>query len=279
MNYICVDGKIMPGDQPVLMADNKSYRYGDGLFETMKVVRGKILLEVYHFERFFEGLKLMQFEIPALVTAEKLTQQILSVCDKSDCTELARVRLSVFRGNGGIYEGNNTLHYIIECWPAENTVNTLNENGLIIGVYPDARKSCDKFSNLKSANYLPYVMAARHAKHQKLNDCLIVNTNDRIADATIANVFLIKNDKLTTPPLSEGCVNGIMRRHLLKECSASQYEIQEKAVTQKDIEEADEIFLTNSMYGIRWVKQFENKIYTNSKTKEIYKRFVEPLRS
>src|SRR5687768_10821071 len=105
MNSICLNGNILPADRPALMADNKSYRYGDGLFETMKVTGNNISLEAFHFERFFSGLKQMGFEIPASVTKEKLKQQILLLCEKNNCYVLARVRLSVFRGNGGIYEG------------------------------------------------------------------------------------------------------------------------------------------------------------------------------
>jgi branched-chain amino acid aminotransferase len=164
MNSICLNGKIVPGDQPVLMVDNRSYRYGDGIFETMKVVNKKIALETLHFERFFSSLALMGFKLPALITAGKLREQVLALCEKNKCVSLARVRLSVFSGNGGIFESQDDFQYIIECRPLSAPMNQLNENGLVIDIFPEARKSCDKFSNLKSANYLPYVMAARYAK-------------------------------------------------------------------------------------------------------------------
>jgi branched-chain amino acid aminotransferase len=238
----------------------------------MKVTGNNISLEAFHFERFFSGLKQMGFEIPASVTKEKLKQQILLLCEKNNCYVLARVRLSVFRGNGGIYEGNNDLQYVIECWPVDESVNQLNKNGFIIDVYPDARKSCDKFSNLKSANYLPYVMAARYAKENKLNDCLVLNMYDRIADGTIANVFLINDETIITPPLSEGCVSGVMRRYLME-----QHEVKETVLTIEDILSADELFLTNAMYGIRWVKQFRDKKYSNLKTSKIHNELIKLL--
>jgi branched-chain amino acid aminotransferase len=171
---------------------------------------------------------------------------------------VARVRLSMFRGNGGVNEDPGDLQYLIECWSVSESVNQLNENGLVIDIYTEARKSCDKFSHLKSANYLPYIMAAMYAKENKLNDCLVLNTYERIADSTIANVFVIKDKEIFTPPLSEGCVNGVMRRYLIE-----QYEIKEAALTVDTILSADELFLTNAMYGIRWVKQFRNRTYDN----------------
>lgn len=262
-------------DQPVLMSDNRGYRYGDGLFETMKVLKGRILLEELHFERLFADLELLKFEIPSLFKADKIREEIVQLCKKNNCTELARVRLSVFRGNGGLYDGDKKLQYLVECWSLDKSNNKLNENGLGIDVFPDARKSCDVFSNLKSANCLPYVMAAEYTKENKLNDCLLLNQYERIADSTIANVFIIKGETIITPALSEGCVNGVMRRYLMDKAQGSRYKVQEGTLTVADIESADEIFLTNAIKGIRWVKQFRDKTYGNSQTVEIYQQFMQ----
>ncbi|NOT51030.1 MAG: hypothetical protein HOP10_07110 [Chitinophagaceae bacterium] len=270
MNYVSLNGKIQPGSEPVLLAGNRGYRYGDGLFETMKMVDGKIQLVNYHYERLLSGLSLLQFEIPKLFTPEKLQEEIITICRKNECEQLARTRLSVFRGNGGLYENNRSLQYLIECWSLNASVNKLNENGLVIDVYTGARKSCDQFSNLKSANFLPYSMAALYAKKNKLNDCLVLNTHDRICDSTIANLFWIKNGTIFTPALPEGCVNGVMRRHLLKELEMAGYNVKQTTAAITDIENADEIFLTNAINGIRWVKQFRESIYSNIKTVEIF---------
>ncbi len=271
MNYISLNGKIQPGDEPALLVSNRGYRYGDGLFETIRVTDEKIILEHYHFERLFSGLLLLQFEIPKLFTQEKLTEEILNLCKKNECEQLARVRLSVFRGNGGLYDEERALQYVIECWPLAETADTINENGLIIDIYPEARKSCDVFSNLKSSNFLLYTIAAAYAKENKLNDCLLLNTNGNIADSTIANVFIIKEGIVITPAITEGCVNGVMRRYLIEKLRSFDYEIREEAINITDLEEADEIFLTNAIKGIRWVKHFRDKIYVNTKTMEINK--------
>ena len=277
MNHICFNGKVLPADEPALLVSNRGYRYGDGLFETMKIAGGLILLEGYHFERLFSGLSLMKFEIPGLFTKEKISHEVLQLCKKNDAEELARVRLSVFRGNGGLYVEDKALQYVIESWPLNDSANKLNENGLVIDIYPEAEKSCDKFSNLKSANFLPYSMAAQYAKENKLNDCLVLNNSGGIADSTIANLFIIKDGVVLTPGLDEGCVNGVMRRHLLTELKSAGIEANETSITTGDIKNADEIFLTNAINGIRWVRQFRNKVYTNIKTVEIYNRFIRTI--
>ena len=272
MNSICFDGKIVPAAIPVLVADNKAYRYGDGLFETMKMINGNIVLGSSHFERFFSGMRMLGFRIPPLLTPQKLEQDILKLCEKNKCTALARIRLSASRGDGGINDGNEQLHFLIEAWQLEGSINQLNENGFIVDVYPVARKSCDRFSNLKSANYLPYLMAARYAKENKYNDALVLNMHDRIADASIANIFFIKDQTLYTPGLDEGCVNGVMRRWLLEKYGAV-----ETIVTTEDLLTANELFLTNAIYGIRWIKQFRDNTYILSESAKIHRELAGQL--
>ena len=174
--------------------------------------------------------------------------------------------MSVSRGNGGLYDEDRSLQYIIECRPLNESVNKLNENGLVIDIYPDARKSCNVFSNLKSANFLPYTMAALYAKENKLNDCLLLNNSGNIADATTANLFIIKDGMITTPALSEGCVNGVMRRHLLERLKMENrsFKIRESIITIDNLLHAEEVFLTNAIKGIRWVKRFRENTYGNT---------------
>ncbi len=277
MNFLVHNEKYFTSKEPVLMADNRSYRYGDGLFETIKVINGNIILQEYHFDRLFSGLRLLKFEITKLFTAGKIADAILALCKKNNCEKLARVRLSVFRGHGGLYDGEGQLQYLIECWPLDETVNRLNEKGLVIDIFPDARKSCDVFSNLKSTSYLLYVMAAIHAKENKLNDCFVMNMHERICDATIANIFWIKDRQILTPPLNEGCVAGVMRRYLIEMNPGGGYEIREEKLTAEGLENADEVFITNSIFGIRWVKQFRNSIFSNNVTVDVNNQFIVPL--
>lgn len=275
MNYILADGKLLPSDQPLITVDNHGYRYGNGLFETMKVVNGQICLAALHFDRFFAGMKTLQWRTPAHLDAATLQSQILQLCTKNNCSQLARVRLSATCGQGGLNDGDHTFHYFIECWPAPDTVNQLNENGLVIGVYPDAIKSCDAFSHLKSANFLPYLMAARYAKANQWNDALVLNQHDRIADSSIANLFIISGNDIVTPALTEGCVAGVMRQWLLEHLPAMGYQVEEGPLCIDDLLTADELFLSNAM-GIRWVKQFNTREYDNTKTIEIYKH-IKPI--
>ncbi|HEX4372913.1 MAG TPA: aminotransferase class IV, partial [Puia sp.] len=117
-------------------------------------------------------------------------------------------------------------------------------------------------------------MAAIHAKKNKLDDCFILNSYDRICETAIANIFCIKDKIIYTPALSEGCVTGVMRRFLLEKISKN-FLLKESNLSVENIKEADEVFLTNSISGIRWIKQFGEIKYNNSVTAEIFKTVFE----
>jgi branched-chain amino acid aminotransferase len=159
---------------------------------------------------------------------------------------------------------------VIETWKLPGNDHELNKNGLAIDLYEHAKKSCDLFSNLKSNNYLPYTMAALYARQKSLDDCLILNAQERICEATIANVFWIRDGLIFTPPLSEGCVAGVMRRHLLQVLPHNGYTVIEQRLTREEIKKADELFLTNAVSGMRWVDRFQDKEYTNTVIKSIF---------
>jgi branched-subunit amino acid aminotransferase/4-amino-4-deoxychorismate lyase len=276
--FLSYDGRISKTGKPLISPDNRSFRYGDGFFETMKMIDGKIILEDYHFERLFISLELMKFQKPAHFTPGYLRDQVAALAQKNNHQKLARIRLTIFRGEGGLYDVTDHFpHHLIQTWGQDPVINTLNENGLILGIFKEARKVCDHFSHIKNNNYLAYTMAALWAKEQKLNDALLLNSHDRIADATIANIFIVKDGMIKTPAISEGCVSGVMRRHLLQSLRKENMPVEETQLTMEEVLQASEIFLTNAIYGIKWVKQLGDSGYTNQLSSLLHKKMVLPL--
>jgi branched-chain amino acid aminotransferase len=275
-HFFIYNNKVYPSNTAVISSGNRSLRYGDGLFETMKMVKGHIINKEFHFERLFNGLSLLQFEIPETFNAPFLEKKIKEVAVKNKHSN-ARIRLMLFRGNGGIFDPENLLpNYIIETSPLPDK-NQLNENGLVVDVFPGAKKSCDLFSNLKSNNYLPYVMAGLFAKKNKLDDSIVLNSFERICDSAIANIFIINDNNIYTPPLTEGCVAGTMRRWMLERFDVKKYPVTEKNLSINDLLNAEEFFLTNATSHLRWVKKFSNKDYSNKKIKEIYSHILQTI--
>ena len=270
--YILFNGEITDASKEIITADSRGLRYGDGIFETIKVINGAVQLASLHFERLFHGLSILQIQLPGPCTHPNLSTAIIELCRKNNTLQQARVRLTVFRGNGTLYNTEKDFpDLVIQTESLPKDYLQFNEQGLVTDVFTDAKKSCDILANLKSNNFLPYVLAALYAKQKGLNDCLLMNTDNRICDATIANVFWVSKNNIYTPPLSEGCVAGVMRRYLLESTGIG---IKEKPLTTEELEQADEVFLTNALYGIRWVKQFRNKLYSNNLSTDLYNRFI-----
>lgn len=286
-NYICCmhsnqylhyNGKMYSADKLFISPNNRSFRYGDGFFETMKMINGKVILADYHFERLFASLELLQFEKPNYFTAGYLMEHIEALAKKNYHTKLARIRLMIFRGEGGLYDPENHFpNHLIQTWELNPSNNILNENGLVVDIFKDARKACDNYSHVKSNNYLPYVMAALWAKKNHLNDAILLNSNNRIADATIANLFIIKDGIVKTPALTEGCVSGVMRRHLLSCMRKENIPVEETAIEADELLQASEVFLSNGIYGIKWVKSCSNNNYTKQIAALLHKKFIATL--
>ncbi|MBS4065971.1 MAG: aminotransferase class IV [Chitinophagaceae bacterium] len=273
-----LNGKIIQAGTPVIHADNRSFRYGEGLFETIRLYRGNMSLWDRHWLRLSTSLPQLYFELPKLFSSAQLHDEILELSNRNKCRDAARVRITFFKGEGGLWERpSSAFNYLIQCWPLENKEVSMNENGIELGVFEAGKKSCDSFSHIKSNNYLLYALAAQYAKQQKWNEAIVLNQYGRVCDATIANLFFVADDIIHTPQLSEGCVAGVMRNYLLEQMSKTGIEAREGTYTFEELQEADEIFLTNAFYGIRWVKSIGNKKYNNHKSVRLFQQFVKPL--
>lgn len=276
-HYLLFNGSFHKESEPLITAGNRGLRYGDGLFETFRITGEKIYFSDWHFERLFNGLQLLQFELPAYFTSQYLSGLIISLIKKNRHNS-ARIRINIVRGNGGLYDPENHFpNCIIQSLPLTAPAFQLNENGLVTGIYNEARKAVDSFSHIKSNNYLPYSMAALHARRNRWNDALVLNTSGRVCDATIANVFIVKNEIVYTCPLSEGCVAGIIRRYLLQHLEIHGFTVQQQAITVDDLYTADEVFLTNTIKGIRWISHCGPAVYTNRLTTSIFNKLLKKI--
>jgi branched-chain amino acid aminotransferase len=262
MQLICFNGTIFQKDEPVLAVTNRSFKYGDGVFETMRVQQGRLKLAPYHFDRLFASLELLQ--IPSTFSSIELTEKIEELCTVNGCTDRARVRLAVYRSEKGAGE------YCIEAAELPEEKTLWNEEGWSIDIYPYARKGQDVFANLKTANYLPYVMADRYASEKGLHEVVVLNSHGLLCDASKANLFFIRENSILTPALHQGCVNGVMRRFVIEEAKKKGYTVKQAEVTLEDLQSAEEVFLTNALQRIKWVSRFREKEYGHEQTRRLY---------
>ncbi len=263
MGFVCYNGEMFDEQQPLITLQNNSFKFGEALFETMRVTNGVAPLATLHFERLQLGMQFLQLSFPTETTIDVLLQKIYLLCARNNCSHAARVRLSVFRKN-------NTTGYAIEAVPLPQHYLHWNDEGLQLTIYPHARKAIDDVANFKTANYLPYLLAAQHAAEKKMDESLIRNSDNAICDCSKANIFLIKGNEIFTPGLHQGCIAGVMRRALIDVLKKIGRTVQQTTIADEDIAGADEVFLTNALFGIRWVRQFEQHQYNCTVTKKIY---------
>lgn len=260
------NGHVISLYEPAVSFTNRAFRYGDALFETIRLANGKIMFLKDHMTRLKLGMIVLRMNMPADFTSENIELMMKHLIEKNNVGDDARIRFTVFRNEGGFYSPeNNDISFLIEVEKLETKGYILNQKGLWADIYADIRKPINKLSNLKTANALIYVMAALAKNSMKLDDCFLVNDHSNICEAISSNIFIVKNGTLQTAPLTEGCVDGVMRKQIFKIAADNKILVFETPITVNTVMNGDEIFLTSSIRGIQWVGQFKNKFFTNSK--------------
>ena len=260
MNHEMVfDGRFIPANQFSVPASSPGFRFGDGVFETICCINGRIRLEAGHFDRLFHGMDVLSLDKPAGFTRELLSQQILELTKRNHLAESARIRLTIFRSS------DLTTHYLIEA----QALPPLETQPVNAALYTKDWKSTGILSNTKNNNYLLYILALQDAKERGFEEAIVLNQHGRICETNRSNIFLVKAGLLYTPRLSEGCVAGVMRRHLLKTLPALGFEVVETLVSKEQIADADEVFFTNAIHPIRPVGSIDRQTYESQITASI----------
>lgn len=263
-SFCIFNGHLISIYEPALSFSNRAFRYGDALFESIRLANGHILFLKEHINRLKLGMTVLRMNVPAEFNSENFATLITHLLQQNQITRDARVRLTVLRNDGGHYSPEtNDISFLIETEAIEQNGFVLNQKGLWADLYTDMRKPVNKLSNLKSANALLYVMAGLAKQSMKLDECFIVNDQGNICESISSNVFVVKNGTLYTPPLSEGCVAGVMRQQIMSIAAKNKLLTFETPVTVNTLMNGDEIFLSNSIRGLQWVGQFKQKFYTN----------------
>lgn len=262
-NYCILNGHLVSVYEPSIPFTNRAFRYGDSLFETIRLCNNKIMFLRDHITRLKLGMTVLRMNLPAEFNTENMYEFILQLLKHNSHAPNARIRLTVFRNEGGFYTPEtNDISFLIESEELP-VAYELNQKGLWVDVYADIKKSINKLSNIKTGNALMYVMAGIAKQSMKLDDCFLVNENGAICESISSNVFIVKNGTIYTAPLSEGCVAGIMRKQIMHIATENKILTFESPITLYNLLNGDEVFLTNSINGVQWVGQFKEKFYTN----------------
>lgn len=244
-----------------LTVSNRSFLYGDGVFETLKIVNNKILFFEDHYFRLMASMRIVRMEIPMTFTMEYLEEQILKLVEVLAIKDAARVRFTVFRNQGGFYLPNdNSISFVIQASELENIRYKISKIQFEVDLYKDFIVARQLLSTLKTANKITHVTASIFAKENQLDSALLINETKNVIEAANGNLFMLMGNKLITPPISEGCLNGIMRKQIITLAKQiDSVEVIEAAISPFDLQKADELFITNVIVGIQPITKYRKK--------------------
>lgn len=245
---ILLNGTMVESGAPDLSLLNRGFKYGDGLFESMRIVHGKALLLDEHLHRLKRGMIAMYLEVPDDFEQE-LRDGIGVIVEENKIADYGRIRLAVYRGGEGAYlPTDNSPRYLIEAYSLKE--NPAVNAAITLGDYPAWPLSPNPLTGFKTANAMPYIMAANYARRKGYDEAVLY-CNGKVSEASSANIFIVKNKRVYTPALATSCcLDGVMRRQIFKACSQLKIAIKEASLSKKDVLNADEVFLTNSVRGI-----------------------------
>ncbi|CCG53459.1 Branched-chain amino acid aminotransferase/4-amino-4-deoxychorismate lyase family protein [Flavobacterium indicum GPTSA100-9 = DSM 17447] len=243
---------------------NRGFLFGDAVFETVKIVNSKIVFLEEHYLRLMASMRICRMEIPMLLTMEYFEEQIVSLLQALKFVN-ARVRFTVFRDSEGYYTPNsNDVKFVIMANELNNTFYSFSNEPYEVELFKDFHLSKHLLSTIKTNNKMIHTLAGIFAKENDYQNCLLINEDKNIVEAIQANIFMKMGDVISTPPISEGCQNGILRKQIIKLISKNtNIRFEEKPISPFDLQKADELFLTNVIIGIQPITKYRKKMYVN----------------
>ncbi len=261
--YVNLNGNLCPADAPVISLDNRAFHYGDGVFETMRVVRGRVCFMDAHWSRLVEGLKVLRITMPRNLNRESLERSITELIERNEMPS-ARCRLTVYRDSPGFFRPErNDGAFAIELMPVERDTYILNERGHTVDLYPEMRKAVNLLAVHKTLDSQLYVMSSLWAIENHLDDCLLQNDRGNIIESSSGNIFIVSNGVLYTPSLADGCLGGIMRMQVINIALENGIKVYESSLNPQNLLVADELFFTNAALGVQWVGAYRTKRYAH----------------
>lgn len=251
--------------------NNRGFLFGDAIFETIKVNGTKILFLEEHYLRLMASMRICRMEIPMNFTMEFMEEQILKLIELQKNNVSNRVRFTVYRNAEGFYNPtSNDVQFIITCSELSSDKYLFSTSNYEIELFKDFHVSKHLLSTLKTNNKMINVVASVFAKDNGFENCLLINDDKNVVEAINGNVFMKMGNQLITPPTSDGCLNGIMRKQILAIVNKMEnIQIIEKSISPFDIQKADELFITNVITGIQPITKYRKKEFTSEVSKEI----------
>ena len=247
-----------------LSLTDRAFQYGDGLFETIRYEFDQVWFWPDHFDRLSAGMMALHLSQPPEFTAETIYNRIFQLLTVNELTQQpARIKIQVWRQSGGLYIPTNTNTNVLITAQSGRSFSITEKAS--VGIYDTFRLFPSPVSAFKTLNALPYVLAGLHKQQHELDDVILLDTNGNVAECLASNLFWFTNQTLYTPSLQTGCINGIIRRQLLRLAPESGLTVAEGVYRPEALSQADSIFCANVM-GIQWLRRVNDVVHIDMTT-------------
>jgi branched-chain amino acid aminotransferase len=251
--------------------NNRGFLFGDAIFETIKVNATKILFLEDHYLRLMASMRICRMEIPMNFTMEFMEEEILKLIELQANKVSNRIRFSVFRNAEGFYNPTtNDVQFLITCSELASDTYAFSSTAYEVELFKDFYVSKHLLATLKTNNKMINVVASIFAKENNFQNCLLINEDKNVVEATNGTIFMKMGNQIITPPISDGCLNGIMRKQVIAIVAKMDgFVMIEKSISPFDLQKADELFISNVITGIQPITKYRKKELTSEAAKEI----------
>lgn len=254
MASVYLDGALVDEGAARIAPGDRGFLLGDGLFETLRARGGGLFRVRAHLDRLTAGAERLGIPLPEDLDAlERALNTTLAANGLEAADAVLRLTLSRGPGPRGVLpQGDPTPTLLIAAHPLDPPPDALAAAPAILHTAREVRRNeHSPLATLKSLNYLDGIVARRAAHETGADDALLLNTAGRIAEASTANLFLVENGELATPPPSEGALPGITRAAVLELGRGLGLTVREEPLDPDRLEAAGEAFLTSAVIGLR----------------------------
>ncbi|CAL2092135.1 Branched-chain amino acid aminotransferase [Tenacibaculum sp. 190524A05c] len=265
INY---NGSLISEEELQLTNQNRAFKYGDGIFETIKVQNGKIVFLEDHYFRLMASMRMLRMKIPMKFTLEFFEEEIKKTTAAFN-SNLLRIRINVYRKDGGLYTPlTNEVDYIIEVKEITPNIKEVYK----LDLYKDFYNYSGLLSTVKTTNRMLNTLAAIYAEENDLNNCVLLNERKGVVEVTNGNIFIVKGNTIKTPALTEGCIKGITRKKVIEIIEKHpDFTIEETSISPFELQKSDEVFITNAIIGLQPVTNYRKKEFKTEISEKIGK--------
>ena len=264
----------------ILIDSNRGFLFGDSVFETIKVLDSKVLFLEDHYFRLMASMRICRMEIPMNFTMEYFEEQILNLIQSLNNSNSFRVRFTVYRDSEGFYlPKSRNVQFIVLASSLNSELYSFGKEHYEVELYKDSYVPKQLLSTLKTNNKMLQITGSIFADENGYDNCLVLNDEKNVIEALQSNIFMKTGNVVSTPPVSDGCLNGIMRKQILEILKKMEgIEVKETSISPFDLQKADELFLTNVISGIQPITKYRKKEYTTEFASDVLKRLNAKIR-